>query len=252
MSGLDIGPGLPARLRGALGHALMRRGEEDALDALFRPGPLVRARAERPKPFVLSAEETARGLVVRLALFGAAERWRGPVFDALIDALAHGVAQGEEPGSPRRPLGIVSADWSRREGVAIPAPCREARLLWRTPLRIGPRRALGQRWADVIVSAAERVAGLAAWQGLAVACDLRAWRARASGLAADDTDIVPVRWERATSRNPGRPIPMMGYAGALAFHRPPPEVLTVLALGERTHLGGGAALGLGRYALACY
>lgn len=63
--------------------------------------------------------------------------------------------------------GLVSARWTRSEGVPVPpAPARVA-LDFATPLRIGPKHALGTAFGNVVVGPADRGAQIARWSGLA-------------------------------------------------------------------------------------
>ncbi|MEE2952348.1 MAG: hypothetical protein VYD57_14035 [Pseudomonadota bacterium] len=93
-------------------------------------------------------------------------------------------------------------------------------------------------WGDIVVSLAERVAGLALWQGLAVDPDLCKWGSLANGLDIRADELRPILWDRCLGAQGGRTIPMSGYLGALDIARPPERLMPLLALGETRHLGG--------------
>ncbi len=208
-----------------------------------RPG----ARAGVPKPFVIAADERGGSIDIVLTLFGFADRWREPIFDAFVAALAHGVSGDERPGAIRTPLPAVRVEWARLDTTPVPPPQTSARLLFRTPLRLGPKHTFGLRWSDLVVSLAERAAGLARWQGARVDPRLSFWRDLGNRLDFRTDDMQPHFWERRSGAQSGRTIPMLGLTGPLDIARPPEVLMPLLALGETMHVGGGAALGLGRY-----
>ncbi|MCJ9429305.1 hypothetical protein [Kordiimonas marina] len=55
------------------------------------------------------------------------------------------------------------------------------------------------------------------------------------------------KWVRHSGAQGGRAIEMVGIKGHVDFVDPPDMVRRLMALGETTHAGGGAALGLGRF-----
>lgn len=72
----------------------------------------------------------------------------------MLAALAHGVTIVPGRSDFRWPWAVVDADWTRSQTVEVPRAASCVRLAFATPLRIGPRRALGGRWPDLIVSLA--------------------------------------------------------------------------------------------------
>jgi hypothetical protein len=243
---------LPHRIRGAFGHALMRaEGDEatQALELLFGETHEWRPGAQLPRPFLIECDQQPGMLELRLVLFGVAGRWRDVAFDAFVSGLESGIAIDERPGAARRPFVVEAAEWSRTEAIDVPSGGMALRLSFRTPLQLGPRHTLGMRYPDIIVSAAERAAGLAIWQGFRVEPELGRWRDIAKQLSFNDEGLRPVTWERRSGAQGGRLIGMAGLVGHLDIIRPPESILPLLALGETMHVGGGSALGLGRYDL---
>jgi hypothetical protein len=248
---LDTGFDLGARLRGAWGHALRRMALEDpeaarAL-ALFFPdksGPSGHA----PPPYRLSAIPEPDGLRVRLSLIGFAGRWRRAAFDALVAALT------EPPGlrldyrrDRQLPLRLLSADWTRTEGVEVPPPPPVAVLHLCTPLRLGPRGVLGTSFDDILVGLAERAALTSPWLGLRFTPNLSLWRDRARSLGYRFGGLRPVVWDTWSSVN-GRDR-AAGYLGQLEITGTDESVMALLAVGTILHAGGGPSKGYGRYEL---
>lgn len=255
----DEGPSLPGRIRGAWGVRLARwtaggRADAAALrEGGFGPAPVWRGQRAIPRPYAIAAERDPAGirLRVRLSLFGFADAFRDVAFDALLAAVSsgEGLAIGPDPGARRVRLPLISADWQLRRSIPSRPLGPLARLLFRTPLRLGPRHALGLRYSDIIVSAADRVAALARWQGLAVEPSLSAWRDVAKRLVFDDGTLRAVAWTRRSGAQAGRAVPMAGLCGALDIRRPPESIAPLLIIGEQIHVGAGTSLGLGRFDL---
>ena len=233
--GLEEGPWLPGALRGAF-------------EALFRPRTRLTPGRTIPKPFAIAAEVRGRTLTVELSLFGYADFWRESAFDALIAALEAGVAIRPERGWPRMPLPVLEAAWTRSETLDLRTLGAWARLSFRT--RLGPQRALGLRAPDMVFALAERVAGLARWQGLGLEVAWGDWRRTAEALRYDCEAMHPVAWFRRSGAQRGRVIPMAGLMGHLDIHRPPEALEILLSLGETCFVGGHTTLGLGRYVLS--
>jgi hypothetical protein len=262
----DDGPGLPARVRGALGWALVdrratgadaRHGRPAAHDVLFgahgtwAPGLTV------PKPYVLACRVAGVRLSVGITLFGFAVAWAGEVTAALLAALDRGIALG--PGlRVRASIRPDSVAVSRREGVAVPPLLADpalrglptASLVFRTPAEVRRGDGLLTDGPALMGSLANRISGLARWQDLRVVDDF-AGLARVWAAASYGTDrLRPAGWSRHTSTRPGVPIDMRGVIGPLDVSGPVDRLMPLLAIGETCHLGSQAALGLGRYDLA--
>lgn len=239
------GPSLPGRLRGAWGRALLDTGASgaDAADLFFgRTG-------SAHKPFSLSAEDTGGELHVSLALFGVADQHRAAAFDALMTGLTEGegIALTDAPHAERRALRLLHAGWTRREGVETFGVADTARLVFRTPVKIGPRDTLGATYSDIWVSAAIRAAAMARWSGLDLAPGVGRVRALANAMAYRDDGLAPRRWDRWSSRKPGLRRAMMGMEGTLTIERWREELTPLLHLAQVLHVGANVSFGLGRF-----
>lgn len=254
--GFIVGPWSTGVVRGALGRALERRRDTDAAAALAHEFLFVRdlritPGRSVPVPLLLAIEPAGCDVVLTATLVGLADAFRRSVFDALIEAIETGLSVGSGTARRLRPGRVTSADWTRRERIDVPLPTGPIRLVFDTPVRLGPRRALSSRWDDLVVGLADRIGRLARWQGLRVDMDLSAWRRRADSLRYDDHAMYPVAWDRPTSRNGGARVPMAGLRGVLDIENPMEPLHALLALGETSHAGAHTALGLGRYRLIC-
>jgi hypothetical protein len=189
-------------------------------------------------------------VIIELTLFGVADCWRQDAFDALMAALADGIAIVPGRKGFRLRWRVQEANWTRSESILVPKVTASwARLKFRTPIRLGPRRALGARWPDVVVSLADRAARFALWQGLSVEAELGMWRRLGERITFRDNDMRPCAWDRRSGGQGGRKIPMVGLIGQLDIEKPSEVIMPLLALGETMHVGGHTALGLGRYEL---
>ena len=247
---LDDGPALAARIRGAWGWRLADLAgdpEADAARAAFFPDKLAPGQGTAP-PYRIAAARDGRGLHVTLALIGFAGRWRDTAFDALIAALADppGLALTERDRRPAR-LRLIAARWTRSEGVPVPpAPARVA-LDFATPLRIGPKDALGTAFGDVVVGLADRGAQIARWTGLPFDPRLSHWRDLAKALRFDTGGLRPVVWDQFSSASGHDRA--AGYLGRLVIRLPSAPLMALLAAGTVLHAGRSPAKGCGRYTL---
>lgn len=173
-------------------------------------------------------------------------------FDALVAALGEGLSVVPERKAFRVPWTILEASWIRSESISVPSPGTSARLAFRTPVRLGPRRAMAAQWPDLIVALADRAVRLGRWQALHIEPSLGEWRRLAERTAFRELGMFPVVWDRRSGVQGGKRIPMMGLIGKLDIVAPPEALMPLLALGETMHAGGHTSLGLGRYALFCY
>ncbi len=167
---LDDGPALAARIRGAWGSRLVAMAAQGnaaagaALAAFFPDKQATPGFGGTAPPYRIAAATTAQGFDVTLALIGFAGRFRAPAFDALIAALQGPPGLALDWGSERAArLHLISADWTRCEGVPPPPPPARVALDFATPLRIGPSDALGTSFGDIIVGLADRGAQVEPW-----------------------------------------------------------------------------------------
>lgn len=248
---LDGGLDLLSRVRGAWGHALRRlaplESDADRALALFFPDKSGRTGIASP-PYRFAAHATADGLQLSLLLLGFAGRWRQVAFDALIAALTEPPGLRGEAGHDRYlQLRLLTADWTRSEGVEVPPLAPVAVLQLHTPLRLGARGVLGTSFDDILVGLAERTAAMSPWIGIGFTPDLSAWRDRARSLNYRVGGLQPVVWDTWSSVN-GRDR-AAGYLGRLEITGADEDVLALLALGTVLHAGGSPSKGYGRYEL---
>ena len=251
-------PALPGRIRGALGHQLMRTASDAALagtpcpwdppcayEVLFREQGQLTGGLGLPRPMVVSAVPLRDDLVVRLSVFGFACDWSDSAGEALVAALRHG-----DPLRRPAPPAIRSRDLRTVETLAVPPDRRFATLTFVSPLCIrdgDPGRFAGP--AALIASLGNRVGAMARWQDCAVDADWRALVDRAATLGCDASALRPVDWVRSSARQGGRAIPMRGLVGPLVLEGALGDLAALLALGATCHAGSHAALGLGAYTL---
>lgn len=256
--GLDLGPALPGRLRGGWGRQLMAGASAEALaghpchwqppcafDVLFRSRPNLGG-LEMPKPYVLTAEAMGEDIAVTLTLFGFATDWCDSAAEALVRALRQGITTGDGRCLPLEPIERAIA---AGEAVAVPEGARRVVLRFATPLQLRRGEAMIAEGPALMSSLANRVSGLARWQDARADADWRGLKAAAAELRYDLSGLRPVVWQRKSSRQPGRALPMAGLTGAVTIEGALDPFLPLLALGETAHVGSHAAIGLGRYTL---
>lgn len=253
-AGLEDHPDLALRLRGALGQALAERvaalppeplGRSDAFTALFA------GEGDAARPMAVSVDVSGEALIARVSLFGGAGWWVRRVEEALVAALAGGVALRTN-GRRRVPLEPLEARWLRRTPRAMPETAGRAALVFLTPVRVRRGDAVVGDPAAILWSAVTRVRDLLPWQGLAEGPDLAALRAECAALRLDADAMTPFRAHRHSRRVPGQRIPADGFLGPLVLEGRLSAMLPILAIGEMTHIGSHAALGFGRYRLSVY
>ncbi|MGP9820779.1 CRISPR system precrRNA processing endoribonuclease RAMP protein Cas6 [Salinarimonas sp. NSM] len=248
--GLEDHPDLPVRIRGAFGRALADRppprradpfGRPRAFDTLFGEG-------QAPRPFVIDVDVRGDVLIVDLRLFGAARIHADDAREALVEALAGGVAL--KPRGMRVPFAPLDC-LMRRASPPWPAPAaREAHVRFLTPLVIRSGGRLSAAPDALLVACVERVNGLAAWSGLAPTFDRAAARIAAARLSVEALETIPVRMTRWSQRGGDTPIPVSGFLGAVRIHGPLGPFAPYLLLARDTHIGSHAAIGFGRVEVA--
>lgn len=252
---LEDHPDLALRVRGALGRVLARQGPPVAhrFDPFDRPSAFKILFEEsddgRGRPFALDADVLAESVLVRLRLFGAAGFWIDQVREALLEALAGGIAfrLGGRQHVPLEPLECAQ----RRTGLTDPPErCGEAVLVFRTPIVVRAGHRLSGSPRAVLWSAVTRLRGLAPWQGVRLAVDEAALEADLAAAPALD-DVTTVSLRRHSQRQGDVAIPVTGLLGRQRLWAPG-AILPFLAAGADTHIGSHAALGFGRYDLSLY
>jgi len=257
-------PSLLNKVRGALGDVLVAAGSDAvrakrpcdwsppcAAEVFFADKPALRIgsfASQISKPFVLAAGRRQQELVVRATIFGFATDWTRVVAEALAYALRekvrwHALAKDDGLFVPRT-IEIKRLRVSTAQGLRVgPAP-REAVVAFVTPLD-AERGSLDETPHLVLDRLARRIALLARWYDVALDPlwdDLeRAW------LACDYEIADEARGASSTGghkfRNRVTEARSVTISGELAGLWP------LLVIGESTHIGRGANVGLGRYRL---
>jgi hypothetical protein len=247
--------GLGTRVRGALGHALLRAASPEAiagrpcswvpacaLDPLFveraspRGGPW-------PKPVVPRIIREGDTALVTLDLFGFAANWAEPVADALVAALRGGLR--DRHGALCR----LDPRERRIEDVPAPVPLPPAMayaLTFSTPLVLRQGEAPQLSAAALVMGLLTRLEGLARWHDLDLMLDWSAVRAMVNAMELATPGARLVRWNRASARQ-GREIPMAGWVGPILLTGEAELLGLLLVLGETAGAGGFTSAGHGQF-----
>lgn len=249
---LQDGHDFCGRIRGAWGWRLRRWAEAGNAEAeeahrLFFPDKADGGMGQGlAPPYRIAAQRCGMELEVTLSLIGFAGRWRQIAFDALVDALAQppGLAlwAGHETGARLR---LLDAYWTRSASLPEDLPVSRLALAFRTPLRIGPKDALGTSFQHMIFGLVERGMALGRWMGIHFEPNLSEWRDRVKPVRFETQDLRPVVWDTYSSRN-GRD-KAAGYIGTLRIVNPEPSVMAMLRFGTVVHAGRAPAKGYGRF-----
>lgn len=261
-------PSLPNKIRGALGRTLLEGASSAvrarrpcdwrppcAADVFFGEKPTIQIAefsSQIPKPFVFAAVPKGQDLIVRMTVFGFATEWSRTVAEALASALRTRVrwtvlAQDRALFVPA-PIEIRRLRISSKKGLAIPAVPNSVQVHFRTPLD-AERGSLEDRPHLIFERLARRLTMLARWHDAALDLswgDLEAaWTACDYDLLDDGLDAPNYKARKGGHRfrNAVTPAPVVSVSGDLA------KVWPLLVIGESTHVGRGATLGLGRYCL---
>lgn len=263
-AGFETGHSLAGRVRGAFGEALHHavdgrprslRGLPPAFRLLFTVPPPAPASTgplfhNRVRPYVLFTENAGDAVVVTLRLFGYAAAWQAESRAALLAGLAAGitVAPGARVRAPLRVLGVETRQPPR---PAVPEHIAEALVAFESPVCLarGPAQAVD---GDALLgSLFARLAGLAAWHGIALQADFAALAASAGQLRVDVGGLRPVAWQRVAVRQGGRRVPMTGVIGSVWLSGPLAPFGPALVLAPLAHLGSHTAFGMGRCQVTC-
>lgn len=253
---LDDGPGLAGRIRGAWGWALtdlarLREGElgPSAYDVFFREQAFWAPRMTVPKPFVLAAGCSGGRLCVRLTLFGFAGFWALEAMQGLVAALRQGIVLDHQ-ARVRAPVEPEMVTVERFEGIGTVPIVDHVGLQFETPYAIESRHGLLSSGPSVLATLANRVSGLARWQDLGIDDAFGRLREAMETLDYDLTGLRPVTWERRSSSDPRRPIPMRGLVGTVAISGDLGPLAPLLSLAPSCHIGTNITLGCGRVRLS--
>lgn len=254
-SDLEDCPDLPLRIRGALGNALEALCMEDV-----RPDPFDRPTAHRllykwkpPRsglievatPYVVRAEVRGSIVEVRLRLFGAAGYHAPTVTRGLIAALDGGVSIRNQGVRARFP--VTDARIERFDGAARAWVWggSAATLQLLTPVIIRRNQNLQIEPLSLLRSAMRRAQAIAPWMNCSLRFDEDLLIDEGRRLHFNMIEVHSETWERTSRNNPGKGIPMQGYAGKVDVKGNLGDWATYLHLAQYGSLGGECALGFG-------
>ena len=258
--GLADYPDLPVRIRGAFGRVLRSFGppivgrrdpaaRPRAYDVIFEEIQVGHANAKVAKPLVIRSDVIDRNLVISVGLVGAAGFWRPDAAAALVGALEGGIAYWEN-GRQKVPVTCIGARHERVAGFAPPTyGVREARLIFRTPLRLRAGDALVLSGPSFLIALANRVARLAQWMSARLDINWDEVHNQARRVEVDVDGLMPYRWSRGTQRARTR-LAMIGHLGPLVLRGDLRFWVPFLQIGAAVNAGSHASLGLGRYDLS--
>ena len=258
--GMQDYPDMAVRVRGAFGRVLAALGppiihrrdpatRPRAWDVVFESMALPGAAVALGKPLVVHAGFEDKRLVASVGLMGMSGFWLRDASAALLGALEGGIALWED-GRMKVPLVCLEAKHERASGFMPPGyRMREARLRFRTPLRLRSGDAPVTRGASFLIAVANRVARVAPWQLARLAIDWNAVHTSARTIEADLSGLLPYRWSRGSRRAQKR-LPLLGILGTLALRGDLDMWAPLLQIAEAVNCGAHAALGLGRFDLA--
>lgn len=273
--------------RGALGHALRRlvcvTGAPVCHGCPLLPGCVypnffetpappgtgpLHIQGALPHPFVLvpSDRDLQGRHAVEFTLFGNGNRVLAYVVEAMRRAAAEGIGAG---------CGIMRLAEVLQENIpgaeqwisiwtpgtrltphppavpVCPAPPPEVRLQLLTPLRLrADQRNItpsSLQFSDLFSHLLRRISLLMrVHSGTPLQADFLALTTRARTVPLARRDLRWYDWQRYSNRQKTK-IPMGGIVGELAIEQPHPDFWPYLWLGQWTHAGKGASMGLGRY-----
>jgi hypothetical protein len=273
VSGVGIAaahPGLLPKLRGALGNALLTGACEGSrlgscrcrpactAAVLFaaKPRMLVDGVAqEGSKPFVISAaRHGARDLALSVTLFGIAASWAEAVRQALGQAAVTGLpwallGKDLKLSLPAKEPALISMSKAVEPPQGAMPVSEIASLEFVTGLELNNRADEALTSVDILRRLTARASLIAPWMSLDLTQDDDELR---KGWDSLDVELEmgghAIRQPRASSRT-GQSwqsrtrLPIVRLNGKLD------RVWPYIALGEKTHIGRGAAAGSGRYLL---
>jgi hypothetical protein len=264
-------PGLLPKLRGALGHALLKGACEGAAHggckchpacaaaALFGPKPKITIGGitqEASKPYVISAaRHGGRDLALSVTLFGLASPYAAAARQALGEAVTGGVPWILLGGDVRLSLpasepALISSSVTIESALESGRAPGCATMDFITGLELNNRDSDALTGHDIFRRLAARASLIAPWCGMDLIQDVDGLRENWDALTVEmDLPEDAAQQPRASSRTgeawqSRTRLPLVRLTGALE------EIWPYLGLGEKTHIGRGAVSGSGRYVLA--
>lgn len=254
-SDLEECPDLPLRMRGALGNAL-----EDLCAHAVQHDPFDRPTAHRlmykwkpphsgvievATPYVVRAEVRGDVVEVRVRLFGAAGYHAPMVMRGLTAALEGGVSIRNH--GIRARFAVTGAQIERFDGAARDwiRGGSTANLYLLTPVIIRRNRILQIEPLSLLRSAMRRAQAIAPWMNCTLITDEETLFEQGKRLRFNMAEVHSEGWERTSSNNPGKGIPMLGYAGKVSVVGDLGDWASYLDLAQYGSIGGECALGFG-------
>lgn len=259
--GLAADPGLPGRIRGAFGQALMAGASAEALagqpcpfdppcafEALFRKQGRMTRGLDFPSPWVIGAAARGGDLLVSLSLFGFAADWTAAATEAFTRAARELVDWKGRSAIFLPRLEFAGRTLRNVSGVDFPRSPQAVDIEFVSPLVSGAADPREHPESLLTTGLGTRLSGLARWHDLSLdaCCDWRAIKSAASGFQYTFENVEEVKWRRGSERQ-NRKIPMRGVLGCLRMSGNLAPLAAALALGETCHMGGDVAFGCGRY-----
>lgn len=261
-------PSLLNKIRGAMGQVLLLGASDPvrdrkpcnwsqtcAAEVFFGARPRVRVGdhdSELTKPYVLWARAEGSVLVIGIRVFGRARAWSGAVCEAMAIALRSHVRWDQLARDLRHPAPhrIAITDVGRQGVTGIPVDSGGATtvdLAFATPVsaaRGDPSIDRDLIWANL----ARRLALMAPWHGIAAASIHPALVSSLDGLQVEIGE-VPAKNPSRAGKSGYRYLDRSTLPPLLKLSQLNSGGLMALRMGEHTHIGRGAALGLGRFVL---
>lgn len=254
-------------LRGRWGRRLMDAASEDAiagrpcpwvppctLDIFFREQGKAAPGVPIPKPYGLCVEPIGRDLQARVTVHGFACDWSDAVSDSWTAALRDVLLRRpRERAGHRHSIPPDAAIVQRvvRTIERVPSARIEemAALRFLTPLHERGEASIVERPASFLMGLANRVSAMARWHDTRIVADWGGLKSAAEDVHCAFSNVREVRWERRSTRQQGRRVPMRGIMGDVWLAGGIAPFLPILELGQTTNAGSHASQGLGAYAL---
>jgi len=246
-------PGLPGKLRGALG-AELRPGASApalagepcpwlppcALDVMWRPRGDLRPGYPIPLPWVIAVDAADDDLLVTLRLFGDAADYLSEATEAMIRGLARGL-------SGIGPLSVADRRF-RRANALPPLPAQTRILLdFITPLVLRHDQTAHADPSAMLRSLLHRVEGLLWWSGRSISAEIPSLSTSIAEIDSHWLGEQAEEWARYSAPQ-RQAIAMQGVTGRLLLSGPTLSRLAdLIGVGSVTHAGGRTAYGQGRF-----
>ena len=254
-SDLEECPDLPLRMRGALGNALQDlcadAVQHDPFDRptahrlMYKWKPPRHGLVDVATPYVVRAEVRGDVVEVRVRLFGAAGYHAPMVIRGLIAALEGGVSIRNH--GIRARFTVTGAQIERFDGAARAwmKGGSSATLYLLTPVIIRRDRILQIAPLSLLRSTMRRAQAIAPWMNCTLMTDEETLFEGGKRLRFNMAEVHSEGWERTSSNNPGKGIPMRGYAGKITLEGDLSDWASYLDLAQYASIGGECALGFG-------